>query len=211
MPSCILSIFKIDCTFLYQAHLPEAPVKLDYYQQNSKQLVERYDSLSSDDVHAAWLEHLPEIPGRALDIGAGSGRDARWLTTLGWQVTAVEPCNKLREFSQTNSPDHITWLNDTLPNLYLVINQSFDLILISAVWMHLDQKEQVRAYQRVSKILSKNGLLVITWRNPAGDTHRHFESVDETILRDATIITSNDKGGRHEVKWKSAIIRKTAK
>jgi SAM-dependent methyltransferase len=29
-------------------------------------------------------------PGRALDAGCGSGADARWLATQGWQVTAVD-------------------------------------------------------------------------------------------------------------------------
>jgi len=29
-------------------------------------------------------------PGRALDLGAGEGRNAVWLATRGWQVTAVD-------------------------------------------------------------------------------------------------------------------------
>lgn len=29
-------------------------------------------------------------PGRALDLGAGEGRNAIWLASLGWQVTAVD-------------------------------------------------------------------------------------------------------------------------
>jgi SAM-dependent methyltransferase len=29
-------------------------------------------------------------PGRALDLGAGEGRNAIWLAGLGWQVTAVD-------------------------------------------------------------------------------------------------------------------------
>src|ERR1022692_4898294 len=29
-------------------------------------------------------------PGRALDLGAGEGRNAVWLASAGWQVTAVD-------------------------------------------------------------------------------------------------------------------------
>jgi SAM-dependent methyltransferase len=34
------------------------------------------------------------VPGRALDVGCGSGRDAVFLATRGWQVTAVEVVEK---------------------------------------------------------------------------------------------------------------------
>lgn len=37
---------------------------------------------------AAEFDTLP--PGRALDLGAGEGRNAIWLASRGWQVTAVD-------------------------------------------------------------------------------------------------------------------------
>jgi SAM-dependent methyltransferase len=36
----------------------------------------------------AELENM--APGRALDLGAGEGRNAIWLAGLGWRVTAVD-------------------------------------------------------------------------------------------------------------------------
>ena len=46
------------------------------------------------DVAESWQRmldgpHAP-APGRALDIGCGSGRDAVYLASRGWRVTAVE-------------------------------------------------------------------------------------------------------------------------
>jgi hypothetical protein len=40
------------------------------------------------DLVAAALADLP--PGRALDVGAGTGRHALWLARSGWRVTAVD-------------------------------------------------------------------------------------------------------------------------
>ena len=42
----------------------------------------------SDEILRDQVEHL--TPGRALDIGCGTGGNAMWLTKQGWQVTAVD-------------------------------------------------------------------------------------------------------------------------
>ena len=48
-------------------------------------------------VQAGLLEFVPR--GRdllALDVGAGSGRDAAWLASLGYEVVAAEPAAGMR-------------------------------------------------------------------------------------------------------------------
>jgi len=37
---------------------------------------------------AQWCADLP--PGRAVDLGAGEGRNGIWLAQRGWDVTAVD-------------------------------------------------------------------------------------------------------------------------
>lgn len=59
-----------------------------------------------------------------LDVGAGSGRDARYLSDRGLSVVAVEPAEKLLEAAKVNPENrNIHWLRDALPEL----NQVFAL------------------------------------------------------------------------------------
>lgn len=49
---------------------------------------ERVWSVEPNQFVAAALTDLP--PGRAVDLAAGEGRNAIWLASLGWEVTAVD-------------------------------------------------------------------------------------------------------------------------
>lgn len=69
---------------------------MNCYTDNADALFSAYQALPREAVNAAWSHLLPQQPGLACDIGAGSGRDARWLATKGWDVTVVEPNQRLR-------------------------------------------------------------------------------------------------------------------
>lgn len=89
-----------------------------YYNEHAEALCTQYNAIESDDVHNNWAkEHLPVKPGFVCDIGAGSGRDARWLAFQGWDVVAVEPSAEMRERAMTAPHAIITWLDDALPDL----------------------------------------------------------------------------------------------
>ena len=137
-----------------------------YYDQNADALIAKYDALNADEVHRAWArKHLREEPGFACDIGAGSGRDANWLAEQGWEVVAVEP-SAMRDKAAEESHPRVTWLNDTLPGLKSLraLGRRFDLILLSAVWMHVPPKDRERAFRILSELLNPSGLLVVTLR-----------------------------------------------
>lgn len=52
---------------------------IPHYELHASRLVEQYESLSFQEVHAGLLDLLPPPGGTVLDIGAGSGRDAAWF------------------------------------------------------------------------------------------------------------------------------------
>ncbi|AZZ95300.1 methyltransferase domain-containing protein [Hahella sp. KA22] len=183
----------------------------DFYNLNSEQLFHQYQSLSFEQVHAAWLDYLPATPGRALDVGAGSGRDAGWLANNGWSVTAIEPSDKLlAKAIARHSESQIQWLSDTLPDLErLQESNSYHLILVSAVWMHLTPAQQTQSLQRLRRLQAPDGVIVITWRNLADEQERRFYPIEMKNFKNAQIYSTTDIGLRANVEWTTAVLRNT--
>ena len=135
------------------------------YAENAANLSERYDSVDVMALYAEAWSHFPAAPSPVLDIGAGSGRDAAFFAERGHPVTAVEPCGPFREAAQSNHPHPgITWVESSLPDLDGVTAR-YELVLVAAVWMHLDPSERLAAMPAVAARLAPGGLLHISLRH----------------------------------------------
>lgn len=156
------------------------------YSNEVEDLFERYESRDPSGIHAPWAHFFPAPPARILDIGAGTGRDAAWFASLGHSVLAVEPTDALRNGAANLHPDpRIEWLDDILPGLDVTRarGETFDLILMHAVWMHLTEAERVEGMANVASLLKPGGRIAMSQRHgpvPAG--RRMFDvSGEETI------------------------------
>lgn len=192
---------------------------IEYYSTNAKALTEQYNSVSFESVHKDWLNEIPK-EGIVLDVGAGSGRDARYLAAKGLSVVAVEPALNIRELAQTyqvNNPIH--WLSDTLPELSEVykLQTKFDLILLSAVWMHIAPSLRERAFRKLSSLLKPNGKLVISLRHGQCQDERTMYAVSADELAQYAsqfgltykLLSPDqapDKLGRSDVSWQTVLL-----
>jgi hypothetical protein len=79
----------------------------------------------------------------------------------------------------------IEWLDDRLPDLAILQSRrkEFDFVMLSAVWMHLDEHERRRAMPNVSALLRDGAMLVMSLRHgPVPEGRRMFDvSAGETI------------------------------
>ena len=160
---------------------------MNYYSENARILTREYNSLNPDSLHESWSHFIPDSPGIALDIGAGTGRDANWLADKGWDVVGVEPCKEFRDLAQKNSHENVIWLDDELPDLKTLrtAGHRFNLILLSAVWMHVAPGKRERAFRIISELLMPGGILVISLRhsnNEQENIERRFHPVSSGEL-----------------------------
>src|SRR4051794_28523953 len=140
----------------------------DWYEANAASIVPRYEAIDSAALHM-WLgDLLPDASSTILDVGAGSGRDAAWLASLGHEVVAAEPSAAMRgEGIRLHPNPRIRWTDDALPDLNgsVRLGLAFDAVLLSAVWQHVHPSQRSRAFRKITSVLKPGGLLAITLRH----------------------------------------------
>lgn len=188
------------------------------YAHRPDDFAERYESLKTDEVHGDWLSLLPSTQLLVLDVGAGSGRDAAWFAKQNHEVVAVEPADALRQRAQEIHPSpRIQWIDDQLPALDAVhdLDYAFDVILLSAVWMHVPPSQRERAFRKLTELLKPGGHLVITLRSSPPEDGRTAYETSTAELRDLSrsfalefldTTRSSDQLGR-DLGWTAAVFR----
>lgn len=156
------------------------------YAEEAEALVRQYESISFADVHKRVMHLLPTVPCRVVDIGSGTGRDAAGFAAMGHRVVAVEPTAALRtRAAALHRSSRIEWLDDSLPNLACLAKRgdSFDVAMLTAVWMHLDKRQRRRAMPRVARLVRAGGTMILSLRHgPVPPGRRMFDvSAEETI------------------------------
>jgi SAM-dependent methyltransferase len=194
------------------------------YADEAKELFTRYESIPAANAHRTVLHLIPSAPSRILDIGSGTGRDAAWLAAQGHRVVAVEPTEAMRIPAMALHPSpRIEWLDDSLPDLAGLRQrgETFELMMLTAVWMHLDGEQRRRGMPNLASLLTTQGVMIMKIRHgpvPAG--RRMFEvPADETIelarMHDLHLLlnrrteSSNERNRIPGVTWTNLAFVKT--
>jgi ubiquinone/menaquinone biosynthesis C-methylase UbiE len=212
----------------------------NYYNDNVEEVAQQYLSLSFDEVHGHWAHHLEAIlkkPNASiLDVGAGAGRDVSHIASLAAKrsaqsniknnslnIYAIEPAVELLKVGQkTTENQNIHWIQDLLPTLYKTtrLEISFDLILLSAVWMHIPKSQRARSIRKLANILKPGGKIIISLKFGMSEEDQklrgmHHISADEIekLGQDlglvSTLETQNekDKLNRDGIYWQTVVLQ----
>jgi len=119
-------------------------------------------------------------------------------------VTAVEPVAELREVGMNlHAADRIDWCDGMLPDLAIspAPARGFDVVLLSAVWQHLDDRDRARSMPNIADLTVAGGVVLISLRQGFSDPSPtlHQASVDIT----ADLASANGLRMEREVRIES--------
>ena len=117
---------------------------------------ERVWSPNPNALLAAFAGDLP--PGRALDVGAGEGRNAIWLAQSGWSVTALDVSAVALDRAAARGREEVVELECVVADWREhEVDGPVDLVVIS--FMHPHPEERSRMFERTRSWLAPGGHL----------------------------------------------------
>jgi 2-polyprenyl-3-methyl-5-hydroxy-6-metoxy-1,4-benzoquinol methylase len=134
------------------------------------------------------------LPGRALDLACGEGRNAVWLAQLGWEVTGVDfspvALDKARRLA-TDRGAHAQWiaadLIDCQPRL-----GAFELVLIFYLQLPVDQRCQVM--RAAASGVAPGGVLLVVAHDSENLERGHGGPRDPAVLYTAQDVVGDLEG-----------------
>ena len=142
----------------------------------------------------AYIRSTP--PGRALDLGCGTGTNAITLAHHGWQVTGIDFIGKAiraahsKARSQGLNIDFLVGDVTHLENIHGI----FDLILDIGCFHNLPRVSKVKYVQNLELLLAPNGtFLLYGFTNEAPDTETGITPNDLELIQNLlTLVDRND-------------------
>jgi 2-polyprenyl-3-methyl-5-hydroxy-6-metoxy-1,4-benzoquinol methylase len=137
---------------------------VQYYDNSAEILVGRYESAQMTETRNLLLRHIP-CGKRVLEIGCGSGRDAAFLLSKGFQVVAIDPSNKMVAAALQRHPElqgHLFCSGMPLFDGNPLLNGVFDAALAIATIMHMTDSDLVKSASQLQDMISPDGLLMVS-------------------------------------------------
>jgi len=183
----------------------------------TREMAAQYQVMDPDQINGWWKHFLGNNIQSVLEIGPGSGRDARWIRERcpDANITLVEPDPVFHEFLPTG--DGWRLIQDSLPELNRIINADcrFDLIVLNAVFMHVAPTHRSRVFRKLTSLMRPGGHLVIQTKLNHPEPERQQYSVVDGELQRLAIehgwvvaheSVSDDASGRN-IAWGRYVLR----
>ncbi len=143
-------------------------------------------------VLVAEVAGLP--PARALDAACGEGRNAVWLASLGWRVTAVDfsevALGKARRMSAERGVE-VEWISADLAH-WAPPTAAYDLVIV--MYLQLPAAERGPVLRRLAAALAPGGTFLVVGHDLANLDGGYGGPKDPSVLYTPDDITAELPG-----------------
>ncbi len=193
---------------------------LEFYNRNADSFIENTLHADMQETQDRFLGSVTP-GGRILDFGCGSGRDARYFLSHGYQVDAVDGSAELvrRASEQLGIPARQLLFQD------LSEVDRYDGIWACASILHLPKKELKSVMLKMTTALHDRGVIYASFKYGTFEGERNgryfTDFTEETIrefLQDMPVLqirecwtTADVRPGRDDEKWLNMLVEKGSK
>jgi len=188
---------------------------MDYYENNATAFVE---STRLVDMRPLYQRFLPLLPKHAsiLEVGCGSGRDAKYFIEQGYNVTAFDASAKIAALAEKEIGQAVSvqCLQD------ISYQNQFDGVWACASLLHFSAKELPGIFHRLARALKSQGVIYCSFKYGRGEYEkqgRRFTDLDEAGLRilvgevaglviNELWVTADRRPEREQERWLNGIL-----
>ncbi len=122
------------------------------------------------------------LPGRALDLACGEGRNAIWLAELGWRVTAVDFSEVAIAKARTKAAEHAVDVDFLCADLldYEPEIEAYDLVVV--LYLQLAAAERRLVLSRAAGALAPGGTFLLVGHDSTNLTDGVGGPSDSAVL-----------------------------
>ena len=192
---------------------------IEYYNNESKDLILKYDKANMILLHNLLLKYIPK-QSTILDIGFGSGRDLSFLKDNNYDIWGIDPSKKFLKHIQEKFPlikEHFILGSVPFTQTSLKLSRQFNAVIVIAMWMHLKHSQYEDVVESIVSVLTDTSTVIISYSEGSRiDDERYFEDVDlDYITKLFTskgfvlieIVTNKDSLNRDKLIWNTVIYK----
>ena len=176
---------------------------LTYYNQNAPDFIRTTQTVDFHEIQALFLSYLPD-KSRILDLGCGSGRDAKYFMEQGYQVEATDGSKELCRAAAK-------YLGTAVKQqLFLDLDETeyYDGIWACASILHLKKAELPVMLRKIWTALKKDGICYTSFKYGTFEGMRNGRYFTDPTEEGFSELAAQVSGLKTEKLWITGDVRK---